>query len=122
MERLDLQKKLLLIRDCKDPREKKGNNQRIPLARWQGSFLSLSPDLLNTLRKRELAETTAKLARETGLAHHSLGEGEHVTGIYACALSWTRAALPRSMTVLASSSSLGGRPWSSGSASMSPEQ
>jgi type IV secretory pathway VirD2 relaxase len=52
------------------------------LARRQGSFTSFSPDLLNTLRKRELDETTAKLANETGLAHHPSGEGEHVTGIY----------------------------------------
>lgn len=33
---LDLQKKLLLIRDRKDPREKKGNNQRIPLLNVSG--------------------------------------------------------------------------------------
>lgn len=54
----------------------------IGLAQRQGSNVTFTPDLLNTLRKRELDETAAKLAKDTGLAHHPSGMGEHVTGIY----------------------------------------
>jgi type IV secretory pathway VirD2 relaxase len=52
------------------------------LARRPGASISFSPDLLNTLRKSELAETAAKLAKKTGLAYQPSGEGDHVTGIY----------------------------------------
>ena len=37
---------------------------------------------LNTLRRRELDETTSKLSADTGLAHRPSAEGEHVSGIY----------------------------------------
>ena len=39
-------------------------------------------DLLDTLRRRELNEETAKIAAETGLAYRPRLEGEHVTGVY----------------------------------------
>jgi type IV secretory pathway VirD2 relaxase len=52
------------------------------LAQRKGQGVSFSPDLLATLRRRELDDVTAKLTVETGLAHHPSAEGEHVTGIY----------------------------------------
>ena len=52
------------------------------LARRQGQRVILASDLLNTLRRRELEEVTAKLSAETGLAYRPSAKGEHVTGIY----------------------------------------
>ena len=52
------------------------------LARRQGQRVIFARDLLNTLRRRELDEATAKLSAETGLAHRPSAEGEHVSGIY----------------------------------------
>lgn len=52
------------------------------LAERKGQGVSYSPDLLATLRRRELDDITAKLAKETGLAHHPSTAGEYVTGIY----------------------------------------
>jgi type IV secretory pathway VirD2 relaxase len=52
------------------------------LARRQGQRAVFARDLLNTLRRRELDEVTAKLSAETGLAHRPSAEGEHVSGIY----------------------------------------
>jgi type IV secretory pathway VirD2 relaxase len=52
------------------------------LARRQGLRVIFARDLLNTLRRRELDEVTAKLSAETGLAHRPSAEGEHVSGIY----------------------------------------
>lgn len=52
------------------------------LVQRKGEGISFSPDLLATLRRRELDDTAAKLATETGLAHKPSAEGEHVTGIY----------------------------------------
>ena len=52
------------------------------LARRQGQRVIFARDLLNTLRRRELDEVTAKLSAETGLAHRPSGEGEHVSGVY----------------------------------------
>jgi type IV secretory pathway VirD2 relaxase len=52
------------------------------LARRQGQRAVFARDLINTLRRRELDEVTAKLSAETGLAHHPSAEGEHVSGIY----------------------------------------
>ena len=54
----------------------------IGLAERKGQGVSFSPDLLATLRRRELDDAAAKLAKESGLAHHPSAEGEHVTGIY----------------------------------------
>jgi type IV secretory pathway VirD2 relaxase len=52
------------------------------LARRQGQRVVFARDLLNTLRQRELNETSARLAAETGLVHRPSAEGEHVAGIY----------------------------------------
>jgi uncharacterized protein DUF3363 len=52
------------------------------LARRQGQRIIFARDLLNTLRRRELDKAVAKLAIETGLAHRSADDGEHVAGTY----------------------------------------
>jgi hypothetical protein len=52
------------------------------LARRQGQRVIFARDLLSTLRRRELDETTSKLSAETGLTHRPSAEGEHVSGIY----------------------------------------
>ena len=52
------------------------------LARRQGQRVIPARDLLNTLRRHELDEVTAKLSAETGLAHRPSAEGEHVSGVY----------------------------------------
>jgi type IV secretory pathway VirD2 relaxase len=52
------------------------------LARRQGQRVVFERDLLATLRRRELQETAAKLAAETGLAYQPAAEGEHVAGVY----------------------------------------
>jgi type IV secretory pathway VirD2 relaxase len=52
------------------------------LARRQGQRVIFAGDLLNTLRRQELAETASRLAAETGLVHRPAADGEHVSGIY----------------------------------------
>ena len=52
------------------------------LARRQGRRVIFTRDLLNTLRRRELEETTARLSVDTGLVHRPSDEGEHVSGTY----------------------------------------
>ena len=52
------------------------------LARRQGQRIIFARDLLNTLRRRELDETVAKLSTDTGLVHRPSVEGEHVSGVY----------------------------------------
>jgi type IV secretory pathway VirD2 relaxase len=52
------------------------------LARRQGQWVIFARDLLSTLRRRELDETTSKLSADTGLTHRPSAEGEHVSGIY----------------------------------------
>jgi type IV secretory pathway VirD2 relaxase len=52
------------------------------LARRQAQGVTFAPDLLATLRRREVEEATARIAAETGLAHHPIAEGDHVVGIY----------------------------------------
>jgi uncharacterized protein DUF3363 len=52
------------------------------LARRQGQRVIFARDLLSTLCRRELDETTSKLSADTGLAHSLSAEGEHVSGIY----------------------------------------
>jgi type IV secretory pathway VirD2 relaxase len=52
------------------------------LARRQGQWAIFARDLLSTLRRRELDETTSKLSVDTGLTHRPSAEGEHVSGIY----------------------------------------
>ena len=52
------------------------------LARRQGQRVLLVRDLLDTLRRRELEATAARVAAETGLAYQPASGGEHVAGIY----------------------------------------
>jgi type IV secretory pathway VirD2 relaxase len=52
------------------------------LARRQGQRVIFARDLLNTLRRRELDEFTAKLSADKGLAHRPSAEGERVSGVY----------------------------------------
>lgn len=52
------------------------------LARRRAQGIVFNRDLLATLRKQELDETTAKIRDETGLAHQPLAEGDHVAGTY----------------------------------------
>ncbi|WP_448046349.1 relaxase/mobilization nuclease domain-containing protein [Bradyrhizobium liaoningense] len=51
-------------------------------ARRQGQRVLFARDLLATLQRRELQEATAKLSAGTGLAHHPVGKGDHVAGVY----------------------------------------
>jgi type IV secretory pathway VirD2 relaxase len=52
------------------------------LARRQGRRTAFARNLLETLKRRELAEAAARLTDETGLAHRPSAEGEHVSGVY----------------------------------------
>ncbi len=52
------------------------------LAHRQGERIVFARDLINTLRRRDLDDTTARLSAETGHAHHPSAEGERVSGVY----------------------------------------
>jgi len=52
------------------------------LARRQAQRVVFARDLLDTLRRRELQNAAEKISSDTGLAHHPLGEGEYVAGVY----------------------------------------
>jgi hypothetical protein len=52
------------------------------LARRQTPRIVFARDLLDTLRRRELAEVGSRLSEETGLAHNPSAEGEHLSGVY----------------------------------------
>lgn len=52
------------------------------LARRQGQRVLFARDLLDTLRRRELASAAAQLSAETGLDHRPRVPGEHVSGTY----------------------------------------
>jgi type IV secretory pathway VirD2 relaxase len=52
------------------------------LARRQGQRVVFARDLLDTLRRRELAEAISRLSDETGLAHNPSAEEERVSGVY----------------------------------------
>jgi type IV secretory pathway VirD2 relaxase len=52
------------------------------LARREGRRIILQPELLNTLRRRELGEVGARIAADTGLPHVTGASGEHVAGTY----------------------------------------
>jgi type IV secretory pathway VirD2 relaxase len=52
------------------------------LARRQGQRVIFTRNLLDTLKRREIDETAAKIAAETGLSPRPSSGGEHVTGIY----------------------------------------
>lgn len=59
------------------------------LARRQGQRVVLQRDLLDTLSRRELDATAARLTADTGLPHLKRAAGEHVTGVYRQRLSLT---------------------------------
>jgi hypothetical protein len=44
--------------------------------------VTFARDLLATLRHREVEETAAKLATETGLAYQPSAKGDHLAGVY----------------------------------------
>ena len=52
------------------------------LARRQAHGVTFAPDLIATLRRREIEEAAAKLATETGLAYQPAAEGDHLAGVY----------------------------------------
>jgi hypothetical protein len=52
------------------------------LARRRGQGIIFARDLLATLRKDDLDNAIARIARETGLAHRPVAEGDHVAGSY----------------------------------------
>jgi hypothetical protein len=52
------------------------------LARRQGQRVIFIRDLLDTLRRRELAAASAEISAETGLPYHSPAEGESIAGVY----------------------------------------
>jgi type IV secretory pathway VirD2 relaxase len=52
------------------------------LARRQGQRVVFARDLLNSLRRRDLDEATARIMAEMGVAHRPSGEGDHVAGVY----------------------------------------
>jgi type IV secretory pathway VirD2 relaxase len=52
------------------------------LARRRQGQVIFARDLLDTLTRRELADTAAQLARQTGLAYRPVEDGDHVSGIY----------------------------------------
>jgi hypothetical protein len=52
------------------------------LARRQQGQVIFARDLLDTLTRRELADTATQISRQTGLAHRPVEEGDDVSGIY----------------------------------------
>ncbi|WP_167105455.1 relaxase/mobilization nuclease domain-containing protein [Sphingomonas oligoaromativorans] len=52
------------------------------LARRDGRRLVIAPNLIETLRTRELAEAIGDIERTTGLAHRPSASGDHVSGLY----------------------------------------
>jgi type IV secretory pathway VirD2 relaxase len=52
------------------------------LARRRQGQAIFARDLLDTLTRRELADTATQLARQTGLAYRPMEEGDHLSGIY----------------------------------------
>lgn len=52
------------------------------LVQRRGQRVILAPNLLGTLRNRELAQAAKDIAAETGLEHRSVTDGQRVAGIY----------------------------------------
>jgi type IV secretory pathway VirD2 relaxase len=52
------------------------------LAQRQGQRVTFAPNLLTTLRKRDLEEAVSQIAADSGLEYRRASEGEHVSGIY----------------------------------------
>lgn len=70
-------------RDMRDAMEKRSDVLVAEgLAHRQGRRLVLAPNLIETLRSRELAEAIDEIGRATGLAHRPSSSGDHVSGVY----------------------------------------
>jgi len=52
------------------------------LARRQGQRVVFARDLLDTLIRREVIEAAAQIAKQTGMRHHALSDGDRVSGVY----------------------------------------
>ncbi|MBN9408184.1 DUF3363 domain-containing protein [Variovorax sp.] len=52
------------------------------LAERRGQRVILARNLLSTLRNREIAAAAQDIAKDTGLAHRPVGDGERVSGVY----------------------------------------
>ncbi len=52
------------------------------LARKQGQRIVFARDLLATLRKTDMDNAIAQIAKETGLIHQPASEGDHIAGTY----------------------------------------
>lgn len=52
------------------------------LARRQGQRVTFARDLINTLRRRDLDDTAARLGAESKLPYRNSAEGEQVSGVY----------------------------------------
>jgi hypothetical protein len=52
------------------------------LAREQGGRIAYARNLLQTLERRELAEVSARMTRETGLDYAETKPGDRITGTY----------------------------------------
>ncbi|MBO9355681.1 DUF3363 domain-containing protein [Bordetella petrii] len=52
------------------------------LAERRGQRVVLARNLLSTLRNREIAAAAQDIAKDTGLAHRPVADGEHVSGVY----------------------------------------
>jgi len=52
------------------------------LAGRRGQRVTLASNLLATLRERDIAAAAKDIARETGLTHCLVADGEHVSGVY----------------------------------------
>ncbi|MFT3964648.1 MAG: DUF3363 domain-containing protein [Sphingobium sp.] len=52
------------------------------LAEQQGTRIRLARNLLDTLRRREIADVAKDIAAETGLPYRPVAEGDHVAGTY----------------------------------------
>jgi hypothetical protein len=52
------------------------------LARRQGQRVIFARDLLDTLRRRELEATAARISSNAGLPYHPATQGETVAGVY----------------------------------------
>ena len=68
------------VRDAMDARVEHLIGQG--LARRQGRRVIFARDLLDTLRRRELEATAARISSSAGLPYHPATEGETVAGVY----------------------------------------
>ncbi len=68
------------VRDAMDARVK--HLVAEGLAKRQGQRVIFARDMLDTLQRRELATTAARIDASTGLPYHPAREGEPVVGIY----------------------------------------